>query len=108
MAAGYRRRASALANWTEPGHPDKAGVSDRAGAWAFFCQTWGRRRVLEPRQPRRPLNPSGRPRRLHPGRAAWFRVSHKGEGIDDAGTIEGARRIVRGTDPPKPWLIIDH
>jgi hypothetical protein len=25
-----------------------------------------------------------------------FRVSHRGEGIDDAGTIEGARAIVVG------------
>ena len=25
-----------------------------------------------------------------------FRVSHRGEGIDDAGTLEGARGIVRG------------
>jgi hypothetical protein len=28
-----------------------------------------------------------------------FRVSHKGEGIDDAETIEGARQIVRGQSP---------
>ena len=28
-----------------------------------------------------------------------FRVSHRAEGIDDADTIEGARRIVRGQPP---------
>jgi hypothetical protein len=28
-----------------------------------------------------------------------FRVSHRGEGIDDADTIEGARGIVRGQSP---------
>ena len=28
-----------------------------------------------------------------------FRVSRRGEGIDDADTIEGARRIVRGESP---------
>jgi hypothetical protein len=28
-----------------------------------------------------------------------FRVSHRGEGIDDADTIEGAREIVRGQQP---------
>ena len=28
-----------------------------------------------------------------------FRVSHHGEGIDDAETIEGARGIVRGQPP---------
>jgi hypothetical protein len=28
-----------------------------------------------------------------------FRVSHRGEGIDDADTIEGARGIVRGHPP---------
>ena len=28
-----------------------------------------------------------------------FRVSHQGEGIDDAGTIDGAREIVRGQPP---------
>jgi hypothetical protein len=28
-----------------------------------------------------------------------FRVSHRGEGIDDSGTIEGAREIVRGQTP---------
>jgi hypothetical protein len=28
-----------------------------------------------------------------------FRVSHKGEGIDDADTIEGAREIARGQPP---------
>ena len=28
-----------------------------------------------------------------------FRVSHRGEGIDDADTIEGARGIVRGEPP---------
>jgi hypothetical protein len=28
-----------------------------------------------------------------------FRVSHRGEGIDDADTIEGAREIVRGQPP---------
>jgi hypothetical protein len=28
-----------------------------------------------------------------------FRVSHKGEGIDDADTIEGAREIVQGQPP---------
>jgi hypothetical protein len=28
-----------------------------------------------------------------------FRVSRKGEGIDDAETIEGARQIVRGQSP---------
>ena len=28
-----------------------------------------------------------------------FRVSHQGEGIDDADTIEGAREIVRGQPP---------
>jgi hypothetical protein len=27
-----------------------------------------------------------------------FRVSHRGEGIDDADTIEGARAIVQSTD----------
>ena len=28
-----------------------------------------------------------------------FRVSHRGEGLDDADTIEGARGIVRGQPP---------
>jgi hypothetical protein len=28
-----------------------------------------------------------------------FRVSHRGEGIDDADTIQGAREIVRGQPP---------
>ena len=28
-----------------------------------------------------------------------FRVSHRGEGVDDADTIEGAREIVRGQSP---------
>jgi hypothetical protein len=28
-----------------------------------------------------------------------FRVSHRGKGIDDADTIEGARVIVRGQSP---------
>jgi hypothetical protein len=28
-----------------------------------------------------------------------FRVSHRGEGIDDADTLEGARGIVRGQPP---------
>ena len=28
-----------------------------------------------------------------------FRVTHKGEGLDDADTIEGAREIVRGEHP---------
>jgi hypothetical protein len=28
-----------------------------------------------------------------------FRVSHKGEGIDDAETIDDAREIVRGQEP---------
>ena len=28
-----------------------------------------------------------------------FRVSHRGEGIDDADNIEGARKIVRGQAP---------
>jgi hypothetical protein len=28
-----------------------------------------------------------------------FRVSHRGEGIDDADTIEGAREIVQGQPP---------
>jgi hypothetical protein len=28
-----------------------------------------------------------------------FRVSHQGEGIDEVGTIEGARQIVRGQAP---------
>jgi hypothetical protein len=28
-----------------------------------------------------------------------FRVSHRGEGIDDAGTIEGAREIFLGQTP---------
>jgi hypothetical protein len=28
-----------------------------------------------------------------------FRVSHRGEGIDDADTLEGARGIVRGQSP---------
>jgi hypothetical protein len=32
-------------------------------------------------------------------RAAIFRVSYRGEGIDDADTIEGARGIVRGQSP---------
>ena len=33
-----------------------------------------------------------------------FRVSHRGEGIDDAEAIEGARQIVRGR-PPGPYLV---
>ena len=32
----------------------------------------------------------GRPRHPSPGGVALFRVSHQGEGIDDAGTIEGS------------------
>ena len=28
-----------------------------------------------------------------------FRISHEGEGIDDTGTIDGAREIVRGKAP---------
>jgi hypothetical protein len=28
-----------------------------------------------------------------------FRVSHKGDGIDDADTLEGAREIVQGRPP---------
>ena len=28
-----------------------------------------------------------------------FQVSHRGKGIDDAGTIEGAREIVRDQEP---------
>jgi hypothetical protein len=28
-----------------------------------------------------------------------FRISHRGEGLDDADTIEGAREIVRGQSP---------
>jgi hypothetical protein len=32
-------------------------------------------------------------------RATTFRVSHKGEGIDDTDSIEGAREIVRGQQP---------
>jgi hypothetical protein len=28
-----------------------------------------------------------------------FRVSHRGEGIDDADTVEGARGIVQGQPP---------
>ena len=31
-----------------------------------------------------------------------FRVSHRGEGIDDAETIEGARLIVRGLHSRSP------
>jgi hypothetical protein len=34
-----------------------------------------------------------------PGSATTFRVSHKGEGIDDADTIEGAWAIVQGQSP---------
>jgi hypothetical protein len=30
-----------------------------------------------------------------------FRVSHKGDGIDDADTIEGAREIVREQAPDR-------
>jgi hypothetical protein len=30
-----------------------------------------------------------------------FRVSHKGEGIDDADTLQGAREIVRGQQPDR-------
>jgi hypothetical protein len=33
------------------------------------------------------------------GGAAMFGVSHRGEGIDDADDIEGAREIVRGQPP---------
>ena len=34
-----------------------------------------------------------------PGEEAIFRVSHQGVGIDDAGTVGGARAIVRGHAP---------
>ena len=33
-----------------------------------------------------------------------FRVSHKGEGIADADTIEGARGIVQGQPPGRYYL----
>jgi hypothetical protein len=36
---------------------------------------------------------------IPPGRATVFRVSRRGEGIDDADTIEGAQEIVRGQSP---------
>jgi hypothetical protein len=34
-----------------------------------------------------------------------FRVSHQGEGIADADTIEGARKVVRGQ--PAGWYGVD-
>jgi hypothetical protein len=42
---------------------------------------------------------SGRPRHQHQVRATLFRGSHRGEGIDDTATIEGARQIVLGQPP---------
>jgi hypothetical protein len=56
-----------------------------------------RPRCLEPRQPRRPRSMAGRPRHHHRGEAAMLRVSSRGEGIDDADTIEGAQEIVQGS-----------
>ena len=38
-----------------------------------------------------------------PRGAAMFRVSHQGDGIDDADTIDSAREIVRGR-PPRPRI----
>jgi hypothetical protein len=38
---------------------------------------------------------------IHPLGAALFRVSHKGEGIDDADSIEGARQVVWGQPPDR-------
>jgi hypothetical protein len=35
-----------------------------------------------------------------------FRVSHRGEGIDDADTIEGARGTVRG-QPPGRYHVVE-
>src|SRR5262249_47779355 len=46
-----------------------------------------------------PSSSWGRPRHPSPGGAAIFRVSHRGEGIDDADTIEGAREIAQGQPP---------
>src|SRR5262245_21957162 len=77
---------------------DEAGVSGRAGRWAG---------VTISRPPAGPSNPvsrggrsvTSRPRHPSHSGAAMFRVSQRGEGIDDADTIDGAREIVRGQSP---------
>jgi hypothetical protein len=56
----------------------------------------GLARTVQPRQPGRPFYPSAGLGIFHQGGAAMFRLSRKGEGIEDADTIDGAREIVRG------------
>jgi hypothetical protein len=89
----HRHQGSALAEWIEPDN-DQAGASGRVFG-ALGCTGI-----------REPSNPVSRGGRLiarasapSPGGGAMFRVSHRGEGIDDADTLEGARRIVRGQPP---------
>jgi hypothetical protein len=72
---------------------NEAGVFGRADHGAHAHRR--RRRSAQSRQPGRPTV-FGRTRGPSPGGAAMFRVRHRGEGIDDAATIEGAREMVRG------------
>jgi hypothetical protein len=73
---------------------DWTGVSGRAGSWATELTS----EVGEPSNPasRGGLLIGGPASAPPPGGGAMFRVSHRGEGIDDADTLEGARGVVRG------------
>jgi hypothetical protein len=55
--------------------------------------------AVQPRQPGRPTSLGWRPRHPSTGGDAMFRVNRRVDGIDDAGTIEGAREIVQGQPP---------
>src|SRR5262249_26779004 len=95
MRPGSSRLQAKPSHWIEPGRRTRReGPAGPARRWVRANGRW---RAIQPRPPGRPVHrPASAP---SPGGGAMFRVSHRGEGIDDADTIEGARGIVRGQSP---------